>query len=198
MTHRRIQGDVVEKLAKVAKGASIEQLLIASHPAWKRNIDLGGNQYLAQCKSNPLAQLILTIEGVGEEMALELVVCVVVSLAVSGAACGTCLRPKRQFRIIRDWRRHLFIQKCLKAGLLHAGDKLGRRTECGLFKETYRVRRGWLCFNHSHHSGCGSQRKGKAIRTLSETAGKNWFSRCNLLQCIAAKMMPKCNGSDKK
>jgi hypothetical protein len=33
---------------------------------------LGCDRYLAQGKSDPLAQLVLTVEGISEEMALEL------------------------------------------------------------------------------------------------------------------------------
>jgi hypothetical protein len=65
---------------------------------------LGCDQYLAQGKSDSLAQLVLTVEGISEEMALELVIGIVVSLAVSRAACGDGLRPKVEIRVIRHRR----------------------------------------------------------------------------------------------
>ena len=53
-THGRVQRDVREQLAEVAKSAAIEQLLIAAHPARQSDIDSGHYQYLTQSESHTL------------------------------------------------------------------------------------------------------------------------------------------------
>jgi hypothetical protein len=83
------------------------------------NIGLRRNKYVAQCKSDPRAQLALTVKGISKEMALELVIGVVVSLAISGAARGTGLRPKWQLWVVRNGRRELISQKSVEADLPH-------------------------------------------------------------------------------
>ncbi len=117
-----------------------------------RAVYLRGNQYLTQRKSDPLAQLVLTVEGISKEMALQLVICVVVSLAVSGAACGTRLRPKFQIRVVCHRRPELLVQVSLDPDLLNVCDERLARAESCLLKKAYRVRWGRLRFNETRRT----------------------------------------------
>ena len=77
----------------------------------------------------------MTEKSVGKKMLLQLIQGVIIALAVSRAACGARLRPKRQIRIIARRCGSLFVEESLKADLLNMSDKVVGRTERGLFKE---------------------------------------------------------------
>ena len=140
-THRRMQGHVREQLAIVAKRSPIEQLLIASHPARERHVHPGDHQDLAQGERDPLAQLVLAIQGIEEEMALEQIIRVVVPLAISGALQRrTRLRPEREIRIVRQRGPELLVQERLEPDALHVGDQGNRRAKCRLLEKAHGVR----------------------------------------------------------
>src|SRR5206468_12734385 len=97
-----------------------------------------------------LAELILTEKCIGKKVPLQLIQGVIISLAVSRAACGARLRPEWQLRVIRHWRRRLFIEESLEADLLNVADEFGCRAKRRLLKKSYSVSRGGLCFNEMH------------------------------------------------